>query len=113
MLVERGLTWDKALDIYKKSIDNYEDNIENESKQSKKPQGFYISNQVKNNHRIAILAIPFVPPLPTALINNNEPSKITDCKFLAIYRPNTGLQVRQETPETLLKKYKRVSKIFK
>lgn len=115
VLVERGLSWEKALDMYKKAqleSTAMDENIENEGGKhgysSKKPQGFYISNQVKNNHRVAILAVAFVPVLPPGLISKDD-SKGSDCSFLAIYRPNTGLQVRQETPESLLKKYKRVS----
>lgn len=111
VLVERGLSWEKALEMYKKTqlvtTNSMDENIENEGGKQR-PQGFYISNQVKNNHRVAILAVAFVPVLPPGLISKEDP-KGGDCSFLAIYRPNTGLQVRQETPESLLKKYKRVS----
>lgn len=111
VLVERGLSWEKALEMYKKTqletTTSMDENIENEGGKQR-PQGFYISNQVKNNHRVAILAVAFVPVLPPGLISKEDP-KGGDCSFLAIYRPNTGLQVRQETPESLLKKYKRVN----
>jgi hypothetical protein len=109
--VERGLSWEKALEIYRKTLDSSDDNYENDTSCSPKPQGFYISNQTKNNHRIAILAIPFIPALPN-LSSNEDASKLSECLFLAIYRPNTGLQVRQETPESLLKKYKRVNALI-
>lgn len=105
VLVERGLVWDKALELHRKSMDSSA-----EKSDAKTVQGFYISNQAKNNHRIAILAVPYVATTPTALINgDSEPEKISDCSVLSVYRPNTGLQVRQETPEFLLKKYKRVT----
>ncbi len=78
VIVERGLSWDSVMEMY--------------SSNSNEPQGFYLSNQVKNNHRIAIFAL--------YQVKSNA---------FGIYRPNTGLQVRQETLETLAKKYKRVS----
>ena len=107
--MERGLSWEKALEIYRKTLDSSDDNYDNDTSNcSPKPQGFYISNQTKNNHRIAVLAIPFIPTLPN-LSSNEDALKLSECLFLAIYRPNTGLQVRQETPESLLKKYKRVN----
>jgi hypothetical protein len=77
VIVERGLSWENAMEMYASSLHE--------------PQGFYLSNQIKNNHRIAIFAL-YQP-------KTNE---------FGIYRPNTGLQVRQETLETLGKKYKRV-----
>jgi len=96
VLVERGLSWEKALEMYRKT--------DPDEKLIELPQGFYLSNQIKNSHRIAVLALPFVPPLSA-----NEVEKSDEGIFLAIYRPNTGLQVRQETRESLLKKYKKVS----
>ena len=103
------MSWEKALEIYRKTLDSSDDNYDNDTSNcSPKPQGFYISNQTKNNHRIAVLAIPFIPTLPN-LSSNEDALKLSECLFLAIYRPNTGLQVRQETPESLLKKYKRVN----
>ena len=96
-MVERGLSYERALEIYKKSNQN-NDELDSDLN---KPEGFYISNQIKNNHKIAILAIQ-AQPLP------NQSNKSI---FLAIYRPNTGLQVRQETTESILKKYKKVTPI--
>jgi hypothetical protein len=90
VIVERGLIWDKALELFSVKSTN-----ENE--------GFYISNQVKNNHRMAIL-----------VLNQKTKDHTVECgeamaNMFCIYRPNTGLQVRQETLETLKKKYKKVS----
>jgi hypothetical protein len=97
VLVERGLTWDKALDIFKENnLENNNNDLVNKKNTSSTPSGFYISNQVKNGHRLAVLAI--------SAQGLNEKTK----SFL-IYRPNSGLQSRQETPESLLKKYKYVS----
>ena len=103
--MERGLSWEKAVEIYKKSLDANEENIENENKTNPSIlEGFYLSNQVKNNHRIPILAIAAAPgPLVGAEIASSK-----KYSSLSIYRPNTGLQVRQETPESLAKKYKKV-----
>ena len=102
--MERGLSWEKAVELHKKTMDNNEENIENESNKNglASLEGFYISNQIKNNHRIPILAIS------TPLTGAENPSCKKFCS-LSIYRPNTGLQVRQETPESLNKKYKKVT----
>jgi hypothetical protein len=51
-----------------------------------------------------------VPAQPDIIDSQN--SLITSkLKLLSIYKPNTGIQVRQETVETLLKKYKKVKPI--
>lgn len=101
VLVERGLLWEKALDLYKQNV-----NSENELG----VDGFYISNQVKNNHRIPILAISSDSLAKSGASNApGEEKPKSSVVYLSIYRPNTGLQVRQETPESLAKKYKRVS----
>ncbi len=91
-MVERGLCWDKVNEIYKQNV-----NIENEIAENY--EGFYISNQVKNKHRIALLAV-------SSEKNDNKSKKFS---FLTIYRPNTGFQTRQETVESILKKYKKVT----
>ena len=94
VIVERGLTWEKAVEL---------------AANLKDPQGFYVSNQVKNNHRIAILAVNSKSLKKLNCLNGNvDDSNLTS---FCIYKPNTGLQVRQETLETLNKKYKKV--IFK
>ena len=49
VLVERGLVWDKALEIYKQHVkeDNDEnENSENQFSKNSTTDGFYISNQV-------------------------------------------------------------------
>jgi hypothetical protein len=95
VIVERGLTWEKAVEL---------------AANLKEPQGFYVSNQVKNNHRIAILAVNSKSLKKLNCLNGNvDDSNLTS---FCIYKPNTGLQVRQETLETLNKKYKKVL-IFK
>jgi hypothetical protein len=78
VVVERGLSWERAIEMYAMASNEH--------------QGFYLSNQIKNNHRFAIFA--------SFQMKNNA---------FCIYRPNTGLQVRQETLETLGKKYRKVS----
>lgn len=87
----------------------YKQNGDSDSNNS--TTGFYISTQVKNNHRIAILAvIPDVKSTGTPQNTDSLKAKIKNLP-LAIYRPNTGLQVRLETPDLILKKYKRVTPI--
>ena len=76
--------------------------------------GFYISNQIKNNHRIAILAtFPDLDKnLPTATTSQNAVSlSSSNGKFLtmAIYRPNICLQNKLEALDSLLKKYKKAT----
>lgn len=45
VLVERGLSWEKALEIYCKSVNKSNDELTTESDSS--PEGFYISTQVE------------------------------------------------------------------
>jgi hypothetical protein len=99
-LVERGLSWDKAYEIYKQHVKTEIEIVENEEKPTY--EGFYISNQVKNKHRIALLAVS------TEHNEKNNLKKSKKFAFLTIYRPNTGFQTKQETAESLLKKYKKV-----
>lgn len=89
------MTWEKAMEIYKQNCDSSES------------AGFYLSNQVKNNHRIAILASSS-DTNGSEQLNDMVKSKIKSLA-LSIYRPNTGLQVKLETPDSILKKYKRVT----
>jgi hypothetical protein len=103
ILVERGLIWEEALEIYKQYVQT-EPEPENIEDKSLPADGFYVSNQVKNNHRIPILVVSAKSLCPTV-----DDSYRNDSTIVSFYRPNTGLQVRQETRETLLKKYKRVS----
>ncbi len=68
-------------------------------------EGFYLSKQMKNNHRIAVLAV--------SVDKSHDSKKPNKHAFMTIYRPNTGLQPKQESSESLLKKYKRVGFFFK
>ena len=96
--------WEKAFEIYKQYVKVEHENVENHLSKNLPADGFYISNQTKNNHRIPILVVS------TSTGVASSEGDLTKSSLLSIYRPNTGLQVRQETPETLLKKYKRVYK---
>jgi hypothetical protein len=111
VLVERGLHWEKALEIYKKATNqnNNDESCMIENENNLTGCGFYISNQVKNNHRIAILAIASVAATNATGSTIGVGTSDLKSNFLSIYRPNTGLQVRQETTESILKKYKKVS----
>lgn len=74
-------------------------------------EGFYLSHQVRNNKRTAILAVEIeAPTLPTQQQNNKKKDKTPNKKdiMFQIYRPNTGLQVRHESLAEIEKKYKKV-----
>ena len=91
VFVERGITWEKALEIYR---------LHSQSSNSNEI-GFYLMNQVKNNNRIAVLAVL-----------SQECNKLQERKMpmtFSIYRPNTGLQTSVETFDSLSKKFKKVS----
>jgi len=70
-----------------------------------KDEGFYLSHQVRNDKHTAVLAIA---EQPKHMKDPKGGAKGKDALF-TIYRPNTGLQVRQESRAELLKKYKKVS----
>nr|CAD7463383.1 unnamed protein product [Timema tahoe] len=89
VFVERGLSWKDA--------------IEMSEELTAKEEGFYLSHQVRNDKQTAILAVSMVAP-NTAL----DPKKSKKDQLFTIYRPNTGLQLRQETLGELEKKYKKV-----
>ncbi|KAM7350606.1 protein strawberry notch isoform 2-T2 [Cochliomyia hominivorax] len=96
--VERGMIWQEAIDKYADLIS------ENE--------GFYLSHQVRNNKRTAILAVEIdSPTLPSQQQNNKKKDKTPSKKdiMFQIYRPNTGLQVRHESLAEIEKKYKKVT----
>ncbi|KAL1110543.1 hypothetical protein AAG570_008071 [Ranatra chinensis] len=87
--VERGMGFEEASELKGKS--SYVKN------------GFYLSHQIRNGKQTAILAIA---------VDNNTNGKKSDGKkdqLFNIYRPNTGLQIRQESLAELEKKYKAVS----
>nr|XP_032803328.1 protein strawberry notch homolog 1 [Petromyzon marinus] len=79
VLVERGMSWEEATEVW--------------ADQSGPDDGFYLSLQVRNGKRTAVLA--------------REVS--TRKRLFLIYRPNTGKQLRHEMYADLKKKYKKVS----
>lgn len=79
--VERGLSWEKAYDIFTSCINPEE--------------GFYSSNQTRIGKRIAIL-------VSRAMSTQKK-------KIYSIYRSNIGLQAKQEQLIDIQRKYKKVS----
>ncbi|XP_073442194.1 protein strawberry notch homolog 1 isoform X1 [Dendrobates tinctorius] len=77
--VERGMSWEDASKIWAEQI-GPED-------------GFYLSLQIRNNKKTAIL------------VKEINPKK----KLFLVYRPNTGKQLKLETLSELRKKYKKVT----
>ncbi|XP_020285283.1 protein strawberry notch isoform X5 [Pseudomyrmex gracilis] len=85
--VERGMSWAEA--------------TEKCSELTGSKEGFYLSHQIRNGKQTAILAV---------IVDSGK--KKTESKkdqLYMVYRPNTGLQLRQETLGELEKKYKKVS----
>ncbi|XP_064424224.1 protein strawberry notch homolog 1 isoform X2 [Latimeria chalumnae] len=76
--VERGMSWDDAVKVW--------------AEQSGPEDGFYLSSQIRNNKKTAILVKE---------VNTKK-------KLFLIYRPNTGKQLKLETYADLKKKYKKV-----
>ncbi|NWR76535.1 SBNO1 protein, partial [Centropus bengalensis] len=76
--VERGMSWDEATKIW--------------AEQTGPDDGFYLSLQIRNNKKTAIL------------VKEVNPKK----KLFLVYRPNTGKQLKLETCADLRKKYKKV-----
>ncbi|KAK6620595.1 hypothetical protein RUM43_010887 [Polyplax serrata] len=85
--VERGMSWDEAMEKF--------------SKLDGSKEGFWLSHQIRNNKQTAILAIAVDCGKSKKPENKKE-------SLYTIYRPNTGLQLRQETLAELEKKYKKV-----
>ncbi|KAK8767521.1 hypothetical protein V5799_005700 [Amblyomma americanum] len=83
--VERGLSFEASQDIWKELTG--------------KEEGYYLSNQVRNGKKTAVLAVA----------DQARRSKEKKDKFFRLYRPNTGLQVRQESLTELKSKYKKVT----
>lgn len=79
--VERGLSWNQAIDIWKdcKGQDD----------------GFYLSAQMRNGKKTAVLAV-------------HPPTMKKKERHFHVYRPNTGLQPRAESPAELKKKFHKV-----
>lgn len=89
--VERGMSWDEATNRWSELTGSYE--------------GFYLSHQIRNNKQTAILAVA----VGTSNKKEGSSSKKDKDQFYTIYRPNTGLQLRQESLGEMEKKYKKVS----
>lgn len=64
-------------------------------------EGFYLSHQIRNSKHTAILAVEY-----ESGIKKKAESKKDQMYY--VYRPNTGLQFRQESLAELEKKYKKV-----
>ncbi|XP_062930087.1 protein strawberry notch homolog 1 isoform X2 [Mobula hypostoma] len=77
--VERGMSWEEATKLW--------------AEQAGADDGFYLSMQVRNNKKTAILVKE---------INNKK-------RLFMMYRPNTGKQLKLENYIDLKKKYKKVS----
>uniref|UniRef100_A0AAR5PXE4 Protein strawberry notch n=1 Tax=Dendroctonus ponderosae TaxID=77166 RepID=A0AAR5PXE4_DENPD len=89
--VERGMAWPEALDKF--------------SELTSESEGFWLSHQARNAKHTAILAIAVEGG------NTNSNKKKSESKkeqMFSVYRPNTGLQFRQESLAELEKKYKKV-----
>ncbi|XP_077995470.1 protein strawberry notch homolog 1-like [Glandiceps talaboti] len=78
---ERGFSWEGAMNMWQSQIGP--------------DDGFYLSQQVRNNKRTAILVMQMS-------INLRR-------KLYRVYRPNTGRQLKSETLDEIKKKYKKVS----
>ncbi|XP_045467841.1 protein strawberry notch isoform X1 [Harmonia axyridis] len=85
--VERGMSWPEAL--------------EKLSETTGENEGFYVSHQVRNGKHTAILAMEMDSGNKKKLESKKE-------QMFSVYRPNTGLQFRQESLAELEKKYKKV-----
>ncbi|BFG00136.1 protein strawberry notch [Drosophila madeirensis] len=109
--VERGMIWQEAIDKY---ADLFNDN-----------EGFYLSHQLRNQKRTAILVVVLEQQPPRNSSSSSSSTSTTDTDggssnskkkkartkreiMCQIYRPNTGLQVRHESLFELEKKYRKV-----
>ncbi|CAL4089499.1 unnamed protein product, partial [Meganyctiphanes norvegica] len=87
VLVERGLSWEEVHDKWMELTGDLE--------------GFYVSHQVRNNKKTAVLAVQE----PSAANKKKE----KNARMFILYRPNTGMQMKQESYAELKKKYKKVT----
>ncbi|XP_014483079.1 PREDICTED: protein strawberry notch-like isoform X2 [Dinoponera quadriceps] len=85
--VERGMSWSEATDKF--------------SELTGSKEGFYLSHQIRNGKQTAILTV--------MVDTGKKKSESKKDQIYMVYRPNTGLQLRQETLGELEKKYKKVS----
>ncbi|KPM11668.1 strawberry notch-like protein [Sarcoptes scabiei] len=82
VLIDRGLTWERAENMYKQAIEQ-DDYFRAEI-------GFYVSNSTFQIRKTIFLAIP------------ENPNKNKDIKqIFRIYKPSLGLQVKYETKSSL------------
>lgn len=91
--VERGMSWPEALDKLSDLVGEKE--------------GFWLSHQVRNSKHTAILAV--AADNGSASQTNKVKKESKKDQLFLVYRPNTGLQFRQESLAELEKKYKKVS----
>ena len=85
--VERGMSWAEATERF--------------AEVSGSKEGFYLSHQIRNGKQTAILAV--------AVEGSKKKSESKKDQLFMVYRPNTGLQMRQEALGELEKKYKKVT----
>ncbi|XP_054281484.1 protein strawberry notch isoform X2 [Macrosteles quadrilineatus] len=90
--VERGMSWDEAMERWAELVGPHE--------------GFYLSHQIRNGKQTAILAL--CPEATNTTKSGKKAETAKKDQLYTIYRPNTGLQLRQETLGELEKKYKKV-----
>ncbi|XP_050441174.1 protein strawberry notch [Adelges cooleyi] len=90
--VERGMSWDEA--------------VERSGEAKATNEGFYLSHQIRNNKSTAVLALMADTSANKKGESTKSPSK-KDIMF-TISRPNTGLQLKQESLSELEKKYYKV-----
>ena len=93
--VERGMSWEQAVE-------------KNDEVASTDDEGFWLSHQVRNGKKTAILAIQTEE---TGKKSKKGKEGKDSSKVFMVYRPNTGQQVKQETLAELKKKYKKVKLI--
>ncbi|KAJ8979809.1 hypothetical protein NQ317_001299 [Molorchus minor] len=85
--VERGMSWPEALEKFSDLVAETE--------------GFWLSHQIRNGKHTAILAVAVED-------SSSKPKKESKKdQMFSVYRPNTGLQFRQESLAELEKKYKK------
>ncbi|EDW78559.2 uncharacterized protein Dwil_GK16502 [Drosophila willistoni] len=98
--VERGMIWQEAIDKY---ADLFNDS-----------EGFYVSHQLRNQKRTAILVVVLEQQQSRSssdfdsIKKDKKKSRSKKEIMCQIYRPNTGLQVRHESLFELEKKYRKV-----
>lgn len=99
--VERGMSWPEALEKFSELL--------------RENEGFWLSHQIRNNKHTAILAVATdsgggIGGGGGGGTKGKKDGKKESKKdqMFSVYRPNTGLQFRQESLAELEKKYKKV-----